>query len=177
MKFTKTDIVGCFIIEPEPFTDERGVFRRHFDSEEFKTHGLSPVVKQCNVSENKYRYTLRGFHYQKAPYEEDKTLSCFRGAVHDIVVDLRPSSKTYLKWQGFDLSDKNRLSLHIPAGCAHAYLTLEPDSVVYYYVSQRYHPKAEKGIRFNDPFFKFEWPHEPKHISQKDSSYPDFSLK
>ena len=174
MKFKETSVKGCFLIEAEPRIDERGIFRRHFCTEEFKSHGITPVVKQGNITESTYKYTLRGFHYQKAPHEEGKTISCIRGAVYDIVVDLRKQSKTYLKWEGFTLSDESRTSLHVPPGCAHAYLTLEPNSVVHYYVSESYHSESERGIRYNDPFFKFKWSHEPEHISEKDNSFPDY---
>jgi len=174
MIFTQTKIEGCFVIKPEPRVDKRGVFRRHFCVNEFTEHGLNPVVKQSNISENNSAHTLRGFHYQKAPHPEAKTISCFRGSVYDVIVDLRPKSKTYLKWQGFTLSESNKLSLHIPQDCAHAYLTLLPNTVVHYYVSEFYHPESEGGIRYNDPLFNFAWPHPPKSISEKDKSYPNF---
>ncbi len=172
LKFKKTEIGGCYIIEPEIFGDNRGVLRRHFDSDTFKSHGIDGRVRQCNISENSAKYTLRGFHYQAG--REARTVSCVRGRIHDIVVDLRPKSKTFLRWSAFVLSDENRLSLHPPSGCANAFLTLEPNTIVHYYHSEKYSPKAEKGIRYNDPLFKFVWPHKPEVMSEKDKSWPDF---
>ncbi len=174
MKFKTTEIPGCYVVASKLFVDSRGVFRRHFDVDKFKACGMESKIKQCNVSENSARYTLRGFHYQKPPNSESKTISCLRGSIYDIVVDTRPKSKTFLKWQKFLLNEKNRLSLHVPAGCANAFLTLEPNTVVHYYNSENYNPKVERGIRYNDPLFKFRWPHKPEVISEKDKSWPSF---
>ena len=168
-------IEGCFIIEPEPFADDRGEFRRNFCTKKFSETGLNPLVKQSSITENRHIYTFRGFHYQKEPHEEDKTVSCIRGSVYDIVLDLRRDSKTYLKWQGFVLSDKNKLSVYIPRGCAHGYLTLEPDSMILYHISESHHPESEAGVRYDDPFFKIKLPHAVGHISERDRSHPDFS--
>tara|TARA_Y100001970_G_C14145751_1_gene809723 strand:- start:144 stop:683 length:540 start_codon:yes stop_codon:yes gene_type:complete len=174
MKFKELHIEGVYIIEPEPFKDERGIFRRHFCFDEFNKVGIANNVLQANISENNYKYTLRGFHYQINPHSEGKTMSCLQGAMYDIIVDLRPESKTYLQWISVELSSKNRLSLHIPPGCANSFLTLENDTLIQYYCSNYYNPKFEKGIRYNDPFFKFDWPNRPLHISEKDASWPDF---
>lgn len=174
MKFHEQKIKGVFIIEPEPFTDERGMFRRHFCSDEFASHGITAAVKQSNVSENKHRHTLRGFHYQTAPFSESKTLSCLKGSIYDVVVDLRPDSPSYLQWLAIELTAANRKSLHVPAGCANAFLTLEDDSLIHYYCSESYHPQAEAGVRYNDPKFAFVWPAEPAFISEKDRNWPDF---
>ena len=177
MIFKETNIQGCFLIEPEPFADNRGVFRRHFDATEFEAHGIVSEVKQANISENFRPFTLRGFHYQLPPHGEGKTLSCMKGKIYDIVVDLRPDSKTFLKWVSFELSRENRLSIHIPPGCANAFMTLEADSVIHYYCSQNYNLQAESGVRYNDPLFSFIWPYEPEVISDKDKSWPDFVIK
>lgn len=177
MKFYKQKIKGVYLIEPEPFVDDRGVFRRHFDQREFKENGITTRIVQANVSENKYKHTLRGFHYQKFPYGEGKTLSCIKGAIYDIIVDIRPHSPTYLQWISFELDEDNKHSIHIPKGCANAFLTLKNNSIVHYYCSQFYHPKSERGIRYNDPLFNFRWPHLPKVISDKDKNHPDFILK
>lgn len=174
MKFFEQKLAGVFIIEPEPFVDERGVFRRHFCEKEFANYGIAIDVKQCNVSENKYAHTLRGFHYQLDPHGEGKTLSCLVGKIYDVVVDLRPSSKTYLQWQAFELNSENRRAVHIPPGCANAFLTLEPNCVIHYYCSQFYYGPSERGIRFNDELFKFEWPVLPQVISDKDKNHPDY---
>lgn len=174
MKFKQQKINGVYLIEPEPFIDSRGMYRRHFCQNEFKEHGLISNVAQANIVENKYKLTLRGFHYQKAPFEEDKTLSCLKGSIHDIVVDLRSTSPTYLKWLAFELNEANRYSLYIPKGCTHAVLTLEDNTIVHYYSSQFYHPNSEAGIRYNDPLFNFKWPHQPEVISYKDKNHPNF---
>jgi dTDP-4-dehydrorhamnose 3,5-epimerase len=174
MKFIPQSLPGAFLIEPNPFIDERGVFRRHFCAREFAAHGLCSNVLQSNISENRHAHTLRGFHYQMAPHGEGKTLTCLRGKIHDIMVDLRPDSPTYLKWIEFELDDQNRNSIHIPPGCANAFLTLTDDVLVYYVVSEYYQPDAERGIRWDDPLFRFQWPATPVHISKKDASWPDF---
>lgn len=174
MKFHKQKIKGVYLIDPEPFVDDRGVFRRHFDQKEFKDNSITTRIVQANISENKYQYTLRGFHYQIPPYEEGKTLSCVKGAIFDIVVDVRPKSPTYLKWISFELDESNRKAIHIPPGCANAFLTLKDNCIIHYYCSQFYNPKAEKGIRYNDPLFNFKWPHPPKVISDKDKSHQNF---
>ncbi len=176
MIFHEQAIAGAFLIEPTPFADDRGVFRRHFCAAEFQQHGLASQVAQANVSENLHALTLRGFHYQLPPHGEGKTLSCLRGKIHDILVDLRPESPTFLQWRAFTLDDSSRLSLHVPPGCANAFLTLEDNVLVQYYCSHPYTPAAERGIRYNDPAFGFVWPQPPRHISQKDASHPDFCV-
>ncbi|HYV37359.1 MAG TPA: dTDP-4-dehydrorhamnose 3,5-epimerase family protein [Gemmataceae bacterium] len=174
MKFQPQEIAGVFLIEPSPFQDDRGVFRRHFCAEGFRKHGLPSIAVQANISENPHAFTLRGFHYQLPPHAEAKTLSCLRGKIHDIVVDVRPDSPTFMQWRAFDLDDVNRLSLHVPAGCANAFLTLVDHCLIQYYCSYPYTPAAERGIRYNDPAFGFTWPAEPRLISDKDRSHPDF---
>lgn len=177
MKFCAQKIPGVYVIEPEPFVDKRGMFRRHFCEKEFKAHSIVTDIRQCNVSENKFRHTLRGLHYQVAPFSEGKTLSCLKGSIYDVIVDIRPSSPTYLQWLSVELNDQNRKSLHVPPGCANAFLTLEDNSLIFYYCSEFYNSSAERGIRYNDPLFEFVWPHEPKVISEKDKKHPDFIPK
>lgn len=174
MKFHKQKIADVYLIEPTPFVDDRGVFRRHFCDTEFSQQGIVTDVRQCNVSENRFAYTLRGFHYQIEPYGEGKTLSCLKGSIYDIIVDLRKSSPTYMQWVSFELNENNRHTIHIPPGCANAFLTLEDNCLIHYYCSQPYTPNSERGIRFNDPAFDFKWPHEPQVISDKDLSHPDY---
>jgi len=174
MKFTELKLSGVFKIEAEPFIDDRGVFRRHFCQEEFSNHNIATNIQQANVSENKYIHTLRGFHYQEEPSGEGKTLSCLRGSIFDIVVDLRETSPTYMQWVSIELNPENRLSVHIPPGCANAFLTTAEDSLIHYYCSESYNPDAEKGIRYNDPAFEFIWPCEPQRISEKDLNIPDY---
>jgi dTDP-4-dehydrorhamnose 3,5-epimerase len=177
MIFHKQKINGVFIIEPEPYFDERGLLRRHFCQREFNEHGIAIDVKQCNISENKKQYTLRGFHYQLPPYGENKILSCIKGAIFDVIVDLRENSDSYLKWESFELTEENRLGLYLPKGCANAYLTLQDNTWIFYYHSEFFSPMAEAGIRYNDPLFDFKWPAEPNIISDKDLEIPNFIRK
>ncbi len=174
MLFHETKLKGVFIIEAEPFIDDRGAFRRHFCKKEFSQNGIVSGVEQANVSENIHAWTLRGFHYQLGSDAEGKTLSCLRGAIYDIIVDLRPNSDTYMQWVSVELNENNRKSIHIAPGCANAFLTLEAHSVIQYYVSAAYNPNAERGIRYNDPAFEFTWPREPEFISEKDANHPDY---
>lgn len=167
-------IKGVYLVEPEPFEDERGVFRRHFCQREFEKAGLSSRVSQCNVSENFKIGTLRGFHYQESPHGEGKTLSCLKGKMYDVVVDLRENSSTYGRWESFLITSENRKSVHVPSGCANAFMTMENDTLIHYYCSEFYQKGAEKGIRYDDPSFQFMWPFEPECISEKDKSWPDF---
>ena len=174
MILIKQKIDGVFLIKPKLFKDDRGIFRRHFCNEEFSSYKLASGVKQANLSINYKKGTLRGFHYQKKPYEEDKTMSCIKGEIFDIIVDLRKKSKTYMKWISFKLSDKNKFAVHIPKGCANSFLTLKNNTIVHYYCSQKYNPSCEGGINFNDPKFKFKWPIKPKIVSKKDRNIPFF---
>ena len=174
MIFDKKKIKGVYLIKPEPYKDKRGIFRRIFCQKEFKKNYLESLIKQANISENKFKYTLRGFHYQINPYEEDKTLTCVKGSIYDIVVDLRPRSETYLKWCSFQIDEKNKHLIHVPKGCANAFLTLKNNTLVQYNSSEFYKPEYEKGIRYNDPLFKFKWPKKPKIISDKDLSHPNY---
>ncbi len=174
MKFKEQAIAGTWLIEPELVSDARGVFRRHFCNQEFAEHGIETRVMQGNVSENPHLHTLRGFHYQLAPHAEGKTISCFSGALYDIIVDLRPDSKSFLKWISLTLDAKTRSSLYIPPGCANAYLTTEPNTVVHYYMSELYVPGSYRGFYYNDPSFDFKWIVEPKVISERDKNLPNF---
>ena len=174
MKFYEQKLKGVFLIKPTPFKDERGVFRRHFCAEELSKHNIVTDVCQSNVSENPFAYTLRGFHYQERPFSEGKTLSCLKGGIYDIIVDLRAESPTYMNWVSFELNEDNRNSIHIPPGCANAFMTLEDKSLIHYYCSYPYTPSKEHGIRYNDLSFNFEWPREPLFISEKDKNHPDY---
>lgn len=174
MKFTELGLKGVWLIEPEVFADDRGVFRRHFCAEEYAAHGLAPAAVQGNISENTHVGTLRGFHYQAGRFAEAKTLSCLTGAIYDIVVDLRPDSPTWKQWVSVEISAKDRRSLHVPAGCANAWLTTEPNTIIHYYMSEMYAPQSYRGFRYNDPAFGFKWPFEPRVISEKDRTFADF---
>tara|TARA_Y100000590_G_C15478914_1_gene923214 strand:+ start:157 stop:687 length:531 start_codon:yes stop_codon:yes gene_type:complete len=176
MRIIKQKIKGVYLIKPEPFKDKRGIFRRHFCTKELKIYGIINSVEQANVSENPKRGTLRGFHFQKKPHEEAKTISCFKGSFFDVIIDLRKKSPTYKKWQSFIINEKNRYSLHIPKGCANAFLTLIDNTVIHYYCSNPYKPKFESGILYNDPAFKIKWPFKPKHISVKDKGHKLYKI-
>lgn len=170
MIFKETKLKGAYIIELEPLKDERGFFARTFCRDEFEKHGLNPCVAQCNISYNKKRGTLRGMHYQIAPYEEAKLVRCTMGAIYDVMVDLRPESPTFKQWVGEELTVKNCKMLYIPEGFAHGYLALEDNTTVFYQVSQFYNQECESVLRWDDPDIQIEWPKTEKLIiSRKDN--------
>ena len=173
MNLIKTKISGVYIIKNHPFKDNRGEFCRVFCEKEIGKK-TKFKLKQSNLSYNKSKYTLRGFHYQTGKFSEKKILKCINGKIYDIVVDLRKNSLTYKKYMSIVLNSKNNKSLLLPKGCANAFLTMTDDSIVVYYTSNFYNKKFEKGIRFNDPNFKFKWPKIPKIISKKDMSYKNY---
>lgn len=175
MKFIQQPLAGVALIVPEVFKDDRGVFRRNFCAAEFRENGLIFCVSQGNISENPVPYTLRGFHYQKFPSAESKVLTPVSGALYNVVVDLRASSKTFLNWIALEVSAERRESLHVPAGCANAFLTTQSNTVVQYYMGDAFRPETYSGFRYNDPFFGVKWPREPAVISDRDASFPDFS--
>lgn len=174
MKFCETRICGVFEIRLEPHTDERGFFARTWCQEEFANHGLNSKLVQCNISRNTRRGTLRGMHFQEAPFSETKIVRCTRGSVYDVVVDLRPQSKTFKNWIAVTLTDEEGNSLYIPDGCAHGFLTLTDDADVFYQMSDYYKPEAARGVRWDDPAFGIHWPAEVKVLSGRDRTYPDF---
>lgn len=175
MKFHETELKGAFIIEPEKRADDRGFFARSWCQKEFEQHGLVPRVVQANISNNKHKATLRGMHYQASPYEETKLVRCTRGAVYDVIIDVRPDSPTYRRWIGVELTASNYKMLYVPEGFAHGFQTLEDDTEVIYQVSQFYTPSAERGIRWNDPLFQIKWLTPVETISEKDANWPDFA--
>ena len=177
MKFTQLAIADVWLLEPELIEDHRGLFRRSFCAVEYKDYGLLPTVLQGNISENITLGTLRGFHYQTAPHQEAKTLSCLIGSIFDIVVDLRPNSRTFLKWLSVELSAANRNSLYVPPGCANAYITTDNQSVIHYYMSEVFSPVSYFGFNYADPQFSFIWPFEPVVLSQKDKNLPNLDVK
>ena len=174
MLFHETELKGAFIIEVKKLEDERGFFGRSFCMKEFEEHGLNPAVVQANVSYNKKKATLRGMHYQVSPYEETKLVRCVRGAIYDVIIDLRKDSETYRKWIGVELTEGSYRMLFVPEGFAHGFITLKDETEVIYQVSQFYTPGSEKGLRWNDPAFQIEWPLTPEIISEKDKSHPDY---
>ncbi|MCX6030219.1 MAG: dTDP-4-dehydrorhamnose 3,5-epimerase [Chloroflexi bacterium] len=174
MIFTETRLPGAFIIEPELRADERGFFARTWCQREFAAHGLNLRLVQCNLSGNTLAGTVRGLHYQAAPYEEAKIVSCNHGAICDVIVDLRPASPTSKKWLAVELTEQNRRMLYIPEGFAHGFQTLKDHSEVFYQMSEFYIPAAARGARWNDPAFGIRWPLPVTIISPRDRSYPDF---
>lgn len=174
MKFSPTALAGAYIIDIEPMPDERGFFARTWCRDEFAKHGLNPDLAQCSISFNKKRGILRGMHYQAAPHEETKVVRCVRGAIYDVILDLRPVSPTFRKWIAMELSVDNRRMLYIPAGLAHGFQSLTDDTEVFYQISTFYHPASARGVRWDDPAFGIEWPAGERIISDKDRRYPDF---
>ena len=177
MIFTKTILKGAFIVEPEKIQDDRGFFARAWCKKEFEDHGLNSSWTQNNISFNLRKYILRGMHYQASPFEEVKLVRCTRGAVFDVIIDLRPDSPTFLKWFGIELNLDNYKMLYVPENFAHGYLTLTDNAEVYYQVSKPYSPDHERGLRWNDPVLGVNWPigGEPL-ISDKDKNWPSFKL-
>jgi len=172
MIIEKTKINGVYIVKREPFCDERGSFSRIFCKNELESAGLDGNIAQANLSTNFKKGTLRGLHSQKSDFAEDKLVMCMRGSIFDVCVDVRKDSPTYLQWVGETLSEDNGVSLYVPKGCAHGYLTLMDDTQVIYLVSQFYTPQAEVGYRYDDPKFGIEWPlQSPYTISEKDKSW------
>ena len=177
MKFVCQPIEGLVLILPDVFEDNRGAFRRNFCFKELKENGIELSVSQGNISENKSMFTLRGFHYQKNPSSESKVLTPITGSIHNVVVDLRSDSPTFLKSVALDILSSRRESLHVPAGCANAFLTIETNTVVHYYMGDFFKPESYAGFRYNDPYFDVQWPHAPTVISDRDAAFPDFSLE
>lgn len=174
MKFIKTDFKDCFIIEIEKKIDDRGFFARIWDKEIFKKYKINEDFIQSSISVNKKKFTLRGIHYQKKPYEESKIVRCTKGSIFDVVVDLRPDSKTYKKWISVELSSENYRMIYIPKGIAHGFQTLENNTEVLYQISEKHKPSFSSGIRWNDPQFQIKWPNNHPTLSEKDKRYPDF---
>jgi dTDP-4-dehydrorhamnose 3,5-epimerase len=174
MKFTETRLGGVFVIDLDRHDDERGFFARSFCAKEFAAHGLPGSFVQCNISYNRRRGTLRGMHFQAAPCEEGKLVRTIHGAIHDVVIDLRPSSSTYREWAAFELSAENRRSLYIPSGLAHGFQTLTDDAELLYQMTEFYEPALARGVRWNDPTFAVCWPIGTPVLSERDASFPDF---
>ena len=175
MKFTETVLPGAFVIDVEAIEDERGFFARRWSRWEFEEHGLNTDIAQCSVSFNGKRGTLRGLHYQTKPYEEAKLVWCIRGAIHDVILDLRPSSPSYKKWIAVELTAANRKMLYVPEGFAHGYQTLEDDTEVSYQIFESYQPEYARGVRWNDPAFAIPWPLPDRTMSERDRNFPDFT--
>lgn len=175
MIFHKTPLDGARVIELEKRGDDRGFFARLFCEKEFAAEGLETRFVQINNSLSSKRGTLRGLHYQLPPSGEVKVVRAIRGALYDVIVDLRAGSPTFGKWFGAELSAENRMMMYVPRGFAHAFITLTDDTEALYLVSDFYAPECERGLRFNDPAFGIEWPIEPVEVSEKDRAWPDFN--
>lgn len=176
MIFTETNLKDAYLIDIQKFEDQRGFFARGWCQNEFEAHGLVPRVVQANISYNHSKGTLRGMHYQQAPYAETKLIRCVRGALYDVIVDLRPESPTFKQWIGVELTAENYRMLYVPEGFAHGFQTLVDNTEAFYQVSQFYTPEAEGGLRYDDPAFGIEWPLTVEVISEKDKSWPNYSF-
>jgi dTDP-4-dehydrorhamnose 3,5-epimerase len=174
MLFTQTKLSGAFIVDLQQHTDERGFFARTFCEREFAAQGLPTRFPQCNLSRNTVRGTLRGMHYEAPPSAEAKLVRCVAGAIHDVIVDLRAESPSYLEWTSVSLSAENGRALFVPAGFAHGFLTLADQTDVFYHMGDFFHAGGARGFRWNDPRFGIEWPAVPTVISERDASYADF---
>ena len=174
MKFLPTRLAGACVIELDRLEDERGFFARSFCRDEFAAHGLKSSFVQCNVSFNAARGTLRGLHYQASPHEEAKLVRCTRGAIFDVIVDLRKASATRMQWVGMELTAENHRMLYVPEGFAHGFQTLDDASEVFYQMSETFHPEAARGVRWNDPALGIAWPLPGPTVSARDAGYLDF---
>jgi len=174
MTFHETRLPGVFEIHLEPKADERGFFARAWCQREFEAQGLHSSLVQCNISFNRRKGTLRGMHYQAQPYAEAKLVRCTRGALYDVVLDLRPDSPTHKEWIAAVLTGDKRNMIYVPVGCAHGFLTLTDETEVFYQMSEFYNPEAARGVRWDDPAFKIIWPEPVEVISKRDRTYPGF---
>lgn len=172
MRFTKVDIIGAWVIDPDPHEDDRGRFMRAWCSNEFVNNSITFLPVQANMGFSISRGTVRGMHYQEAPALEAKLVRCTRGAIYDVLLDLRPGSPTYGKWYGVELSAENGRMLYIPELCAHGCQTLEENTEIYYMTSAFYTPGSVCGVRFDDPAFGIKWPLAATVISEQDHNWP-----
>lgn len=176
MRFEETPLSGAFVLEPEKNRDERGFFARVWCADELREHGLCDSWVQSSISYNDAAGTLRGMHFQVEPHGETKLVTCTSGAVYDVIVDLRIESATFCRWFGIDLSARNNLTLYVPEGFAHGFMTLTDEAMVQYHISSEYHPQSARGVRWDDPAFDITWPNTPKVMSQRDRELPDFEV-
>ena len=174
MTFTETPLRGAFIIDIVALKDERGFFARTWSADELTKRGLDATVVQCNVAFNPVKGTLRGMHFQRAPYDEVKIIRCTSGALYDVIVDLRPDSPTFRQWTSVEIDAASRRMLYIPKGMAHGYITLTDDVEAYYHVSAPYTPECAGGVAWDDPAFGIKWPFAPTLMSDRDRNWPRF---
>lgn len=175
MNFQEINLDGACIINIEKNPDDRGFFARSWCQKEFEENGIITNFVQSNISLSKFKGTLRGMHYQIAPWQETKLIRCTRGSIYDVIIDLKPDSKTYGRWFGTELSADNYKMLYVPQYFAHGFITLQDNTEVTYQVSEFYQPTAERGIRYNDPLFSIKWPIDVTVISEKDKNWPDYT--
>ena len=175
MEFHSTKLRDAYLVQLEPAHDNRGFFARTFCVEEFAAHGLETNYQQHSISFSARKGTLRGMHYQRDPHSEVKLVRCTRGTILDVIIDIRPDSPTYRRWQEFELSSVNDHELYIPKGFAHGFQTLSDDAEVNYLISTPYEPELARGIRYDDPAFGISWPLSVTEISERDLHWPDFS--
>lgn len=174
MKFLETKLAGVFEVCVEPQSDDRGFFARTWCKDEFEARGLNPRLAQCSISVNTRKGTLRGIHYQGEPYAEAKLIRCTRGAIYDVVLDLRVKSPTFKEWIALFLTAEARNMVYVPEGCGHGFLTLQDGSEVFYQMSAFYNPESARGVRWDDPEFQIAWPEKVEVISERDRAYPNF---
>lgn len=174
MIFSPLRLDGACLVELEVREDERGFFARSWCAEEFRAHGLNPLLMQCNVAFNRRKGTLRGMHYSAAPFEEAKLVRCTAGALYDVIIDLRPGSPTYKQHVGEVLTAQNHRAMYVPEGFAHGFQTLEDNTEVFYQMSRAYSADHARGVRYNDPAFGIEWKSDVSVIIERDRNYPDF---
>jgi dTDP-4-dehydrorhamnose 3,5-epimerase len=172
MIFKETKLAGAYLISLQLIEDDRGFFARTWCRDEFAAHNLNTRLVQANVSHNRLRGTLRGLHYQAAPYAETKVVRCIRGAIYDVIVDIRESSPSYLDWIGVELTEANREMVYVPEGFAHGFQTLSDGSEVEYQMSEFFNADAAGGLRYDDPAIGIKWPLPVETISTKDASWP-----
>ncbi|MEM8984898.1 MAG: dTDP-4-dehydrorhamnose 3,5-epimerase [Pseudomonadota bacterium] len=172
MEFQPVGINGAYLVVPRKIGDERGFFARAWCEDEYREAGLNATIVQSNMAVSAQAGTLRGLHFQSEPHREVKIVRCVRGAMFDVIVDLRPDSSTYRQWFGAVLDTDNHHALYVPEGCATGYMTLVDDTEMYYHTTARYAPEHASGVRFDDPAFGIDWPREPTVVSDQDRAWP-----
>jgi dTDP-4-dehydrorhamnose 3,5-epimerase len=175
MKFIDSGLAGAWIVEHEPAPDDRGAFTELWERDAFGRRGLFTAIDQTSSAYNKAAGTLRGLHFQVAPFEQAKLVSCIAGAVYDVIIDLRPASPGFKRWFGLELRADEPRALYVPAGFAHGYLTLHDHTTVHYLIAGKYSPEHARGVRWNDPAFGIRWPAAPTVIAPRDAQYADFT--
>jgi dTDP-4-dehydrorhamnose 3,5-epimerase len=172
MMYIATPLRGAYVVDIERLVDKRGFFARTFCADEFVANDLAPGLAQCSISYNAREGTLRGMHFQKPPHEEDKLIRCTAGAIFDAIVDIRRDSPTFGRWYGEELTAVNRRALYVPKGFAHGFITLAPETEVFYMISVPFSPASGCGFRWDDPDVAISWPRKPEFIASRDAKYP-----